>query len=269
MRKKYSIGFIGFGHMGAAIAQGAAKSDYLERREIAVYDHNIERAKKICKSEHFDFLENEKEIVENCNVVVLAVTPQQIDGALDALIGTKIDCLLSVVTGVSIAYLQERLGENTPIIRSMPNTPLLIGYGATALCRSANTSADDYDFVFKMFSSIGKTRTVPEEKMAEFVTVNGSTPAYFYYFVQCLIEDAVSRGIDEDTAKTLIIQTMVGAGNMLLNEPNKDIQEFIDAVCSKGGTTIEAITELQNSNLKEILHQASNKCANRAIEIGK
>ena len=150
----------------------------------------------------------------------------------------------------------------------MPNTPLQINEGATALCKSDNCKADEYDFVYKLFDSMGVTKTIPEDKMNEMVSVHGSTPAYLYYFIECLLKDIEDRGVDRSAARALIVQTFIGAAKLLQREPNRPIQEFIDEVCSKGGTTIEAVTELKNQDLEKIIHEANEKCINRAKELG-
>ena len=265
-KRRFTIGFIGLGHMGLAIARGAATKVYVERYEIAVYDPSV-RTAKLCQEESFTQLNSEKEVAENCHIVLLAVTPQHIEEVLDHLKGADIQCLLSIVTGVSIGHLQEKLGK-VPVIRAMPNTPLQIGEGATALCMSENCPADDYDFVFKLFSSMGLARTLKESQLTEAVALNGSTPAYFYYVVQCLMEDAVERGIDEEAARALIVQTMIGSGKLLQENRTKPLADMIDEVCTKGGTTIEAIQSLKDQNLKNVFHEADEKCIHRAEELG-
>lgn len=267
INRKYTLGIIGFGHMGTAIGRGAVRNDYIERYKIAVYDRS-EHAKKDATMEDFAFLSSIQELVENSHIVLLAVTPQQVEGVLDEIKDFDINTILSVVTGVSIAHLQERL-HNAAIIRAMPNTPLQIGEGATAMCMSENCKADDYDFVFQLFSSMGITRTVKENQMEDIVAVHGSTPAYVYYFIQCILKDAVERGIDEDTARALLVQTVIGSGRLLQDNASKSIDNFIDEVCSKGGTTIEAITSFRKAGLDKIIHEADEKCIQRAKELGK
>lgn len=266
-QKKYTLGIIGLGHMGSAIARGATAKEYIERYKIAVYDHS-DHAKKDCAIEGYTNFASLHELVKNSHIILIAVTPQQIESVLDKLKEETMDVVLSIVTGVSIHYLQERL-NGTPVIRAMPNTPLQIGEGSTALCMSDNCKADDYDFIFQLFSSMGVTRTIPEDKMNDIVTVHGSIPAYVYYFVQCILEDAKKRNIDEADARALLVQTFVGAAGLLESHPEKNIDEFIREVCSEGGATIEAIQVLKEKHLDEIIHAANEKCIQRAAELGK
>jgi pyrroline-5-carboxylate reductase len=136
------------------------------------------------------------------------------------------------------------------------------------MCKSEECRADEYDFVFQLFNSMGVTRTVPEAQINASVAVHGSTPAYVYYFAECLINDAVARGMDEEAARALIVQTIIGAGSLLQSDSRRPISSFIDEVCSKGGTTIEAIQSLKENGLADILHTASEKCIQRAEELG-
>ncbi len=265
--KDYHMGLIGCGHMGMAIARGAVRKEFLERWQIAVYDPDP-AVQKACEREGFKILESEQEVAGLSHIVLLAVTPQVVDVAIEHLKGAHIDCLLSIVTGVSMSYYEEKLGD-IPIIRAMPNTPLQINEGATALCKNEKCRADEYDFVFQLFNSMGVTKTIPEDKLDNIVAVSGSVPAYVYYFIQCLLKDAVNRGIDDRAARELIVQTFIGASELLKNDIRTPIDEYINEVCSKGGTTIEAITELKNRNIEDIIHDANQKCIDRAKEIGR
>lgn len=266
-KRKYRLGLIGLGKMGSAIARGAVVTDYLERYEVCVFDvrNDIDR---IANEESFALMKSAKEVAENSDVVLLAIRPQDIDEVFKELKDVKIECILSIVTGLSIKKIQEELND-VPVIRGMPNTPLQIKEGATALCMSENCCADDYDFVYKLFSSMGETRSIREDQMNEIITVHGSTPAYFYYFIELLMEDAKKRGIDEDVARALLVQTMIGSGKLLQQDRNKPIQDYIEEVCSKGGATYEAIEVMRNSNLFDIFHDASDACIKRAEELGK
>lgn len=265
--KKYKLGIIGLGHMGSAIARGAVRKEYIERFQVAVYDPS-EHAARDSAVEEFAYLSSPRELVQSCHIVLLAVTPQKLDEVLNSIKGESIDVLLSIVTGASISHLQSVLG-NVPVIRAMPNTPLQINEGATALCMSSNCLADDYDFVFQLFSSMGVTRTISEDKMNDIVAVHGSTPAYVYYFVDCILKDAVKRGIDEESARALLVQTVIGAGELLARSADKPLDDFIKEVATEGGTTIEAVNTLKAEKMDKIIHDANEKCIHRAKELGK
>ena len=196
-------------------------------------------------------------------VIVAKVTSH-----LEELKDASIHTLLSIVTGVSIQYLQSKL-NNVPVIRAMPNVPLQINEGATALCKSENCRADEYDYVFQMFNTMGVTRTIDESHMDEIVSVSGSVPAYVYYFIECLVKDAAARGLDELDMRDLVVQTFIGSAAMLKQNRRIPISDFIDEVCSKGGTTIEAIGEMKKQNIDEIIHTANEACIKRAHELGK
>lgn len=265
--KEYTIGFIGCGHMGMAIARGAAGAGYVKNDRIAVYDPSA-KIQDISRSEGFGVLENEKEVIRESEIVLLCVTPQIIDSVLANMQGEKIDTLVSIVTGVSIRYLQDRL-DGCPVIRLMPNTPLQVKAGASVICRSDNCCDEDYQFVISLFDSMGITKEIPEEQINIGVALHGSTPAYAYYFMQCLIKDAERRGVDSETARDLIVQTFKGACELLQANPDKPLDDFINEVCSKGGTTIEAVGELRSRGTEDIIRSANEKCIRRAAEIGR
>lgn len=265
--RKYILGVIGYGHMGSAISVGACRSEMIERYQVAVYDHSP-RTKESCTLERFSLLPSVKEVAENCHFLLLSVTPQILDSVLNELKDCDIECLVTVIAGVKMEAYTKVL-QKVPVIRAMPNMALSLAEGATALCKNEYCDADDYDFIYSLFNAMGVTRTISEEAMCDIIAVNGSTPAYFYYMVDCMVKDAMSRGIGEDDARALITQTMIGAGKLLQADANKPVEEFVDAVCTNGGTTIEAVRVLKKEErLMNLLHEASDACIERAKELG-
>lgn len=264
---QYPLGLIGCGHMGMAIIRGAVRKHCLEASQICVFDRKKE-VRQACRKEGFVPFDSLSEAAGNCHIVLLAVTPQAVDEVLTQLAG-KTECLLSIVTGISIGYIHKTLSENVPVVRVMPNTPLQLGCGASAICRSENCPPDKYSFILRLFEAVGVVREIPEEQMNEVITVSGSTPAYFYYFLQCLLDDAVSRGMDEKTARELLVQTMIGSGRLLEQKADRPVSELVDEVCSKGGTTIEAVSVLKKEGLGKILSKASDACLARAKELSR
>ena len=262
-----TLGFIGCGHMGFAIAKGIKDANFINKEDIYIFDPN-ESIQIKCKNEGFNVSNNLKDLCQNSNIVFLAVTPQIVDDVLKQIKEYKIDLLVSVVTGASISYMKKCL-NNTHIIRTMPNTPLQISYGATALSACNDTNKDELEYIKELFNILGIVLEVDEDKLDLFVGVHGSTPAYFYYFLECLLNDLINRGLNEKDARDFLVQTLIGSGMMLKEDKNKSVSEFVDAVCSKGGTTIQAITHFKENNLQQLVSDANEKCINRAKELSK
>lgn len=261
--KKYKLGFIGCGHMGFSIAQGIKNKEFLKASDICIYDTNPTAQEK-CKKEGFICVNDYHTLCENSEIVILAITPQISHTVIESIKEEKIDCILSIVTGLSISYLKS-IFQDSLIVRAMPNTPLQVGYGATAIASSDPTHPTS-KYIVDLFSSIGLAKEVDEEKFPLLVSVHGSTPAYFYYFTQCILEDLINRGFDETIAREFLVETLIGSGQLLKEEPNKPLSEFVDAVCSKGGTTIQAINHFKENGLAELVKDANEKCIERAKE---
>ena len=259
------LGILGLGHMGMAIAKGALT--ILPADAIAVYGHGEEKM-KTAASLGLCIAESGADLCQKAHMVIIAVRPQNIPDLLQELEDTAPECLLTVAAGIPIRRFTDVFGE-IPVIRAMPNTPLQYQSGATALCHNEACRADDFKMAMDLFSAMGCAYEITEDHMCDIIAVNGSTPAYFYYLIECLLEDAKRRGIDEHAARDLLIQTMIGSGIILKNNPDKPVGQFVDAVCSKGGTTIEAIQVLKDGRFEELIRRADDACIKRAEELGK
>ena len=265
--KEYKLGFIGCGHMGFAIAKGIKDKDLLASNNIYIYDINKDIQSK-CSNEGFIISEDLESLCTKSEIVLLATTPQHTEPILEEIKDYEVDNILSIVTGLSTSHIKEYL-PNTYVVRAMPNTPLQVGCGATVLCSSDNNHEDIYEYIKTLLGSIGLVEEIPEEQFPLLVSAHGSTPAYFYYFVECILEDLKERGMDEKVARRLLVETLIGSGELLKADEEKPLSEFVDAVCSKGGTTIQAITHFRENNLKDLVKDANDKCINRAKEFEK
>ena len=259
------LGILGMGHMGGAILRGALNS--LSPQDIGVFDP-FEAKQKEAQALGLSVYPSEAALCRDCHMVLVAVRPQDITSLLEKIADAKPECILTIAAGVPIRRFTEALGP-LPVVRAMPNTPLQLGNGAVALCHNELCPEEDYEFAKSLFSSLGAAADIDESHMCDIIAVNGSTPAYFYYYIECMLEDAVRRGIDEKDARTLLVETMIGSGLLLRNNPDKPISAFVDEVCSKGGTTIEAIDVFRASDFKEIVEKADSACIRRAEELGK
>lgn len=161
-------------------------------------------------------------------------------------------------------------GKNVRVARVMPNLPCSINFGMAALDLSDfEDNVDDCAFVQEIFNSVGNTLVVPEEKLNAVTGISGSGPAYVYMFIDGLIRAGVKQGLSEDEAKTLAVNTVVGGAEMVVHTEDKTIDEMIAAVCSKGGTTIQAVDSFQKDDMAGMIDRAVSACVKRAEELSE
>lgn len=273
-----SVGFIGAGNMGFAIIKGIHGSGlcgdvemYAASRRISLYafDPNNEMIKRLAEFGVKPCV-SEAELVEKCDYVFLAVKPQQLETVLDNAKAAFTDkkVIISICAGITAEYIQSKTVPEAKVVLVMPNTPLLLGEGASALSRNARVSEEEFDFVKSIFSSCGKTAVVPENKMKEIIAVNGSSPAFIYLFAKAFIEYAEKEGIDPSAAKELFAQSLVGSAKMI-TDSGYTIDELIKMVSSPGGTTLAGLDELYKENLTDVVNRACESCTRRAYELSK
>ena len=189
-----------------------------------------------------------------CDTVLLAVKPQNFDEILPVLAGCAGEkpLVVSIAAGVTFAKMEAALGADTAIIRVMPNTPLMLGEGATQLVKNAAATDAQLQQVRALFDTMGVTVVFDREEMLnEVIPFAGSAPAYIYAFADAMVQSAVQHGIAADDALTLFCQTMIGSAKMLLRR-DKTPAELIRAVCSPGGTTVEAMQVLEQRGLYDM-----------------
>lgn len=262
----YKLGILGVGNMGGNILDGILKSSLYNKEELAIYDINplvIEKytklGLKVCKSE--------VDLVDNVETLILAIKPQMLNTIKDIKFNNKNILIISVVAGKTVSDIKEIFGSDK-IIRVMPNTPSFINEGATAIARSKNVTDNDILKAKEIFSQVGVVEEIPDNLMNEIIPVNGSMPAYLYYFVKCFVDKAVRNGIEEATAKRLACQSIIGSAKMIL-ESGRDIDTLIKDVCSPKGATLEGLSVLKENNLEDIIDKASDATINRAYELSK
>ena len=264
MEKK--IGFIGAGNMATAIINGMLKAGIAPDR-LTVFDVDEEKC-RLMADKGLNIADNGSDVMRESYYTVLAVKPQQLPTVLRELstVCDESKVVVSIAAGISTEYLQKNLGVTCPCVRVMPNTPLLLGCGATALSKTDNVTQSDFDEVEEMFRNSGITAVISEDKMNAIISVNGSSPAYFYLFAKAMQEYAVEQGIDADTAMQLICATMKGSAEMLLKSGD-DAQTLIKKVSSPGGTTLKALDVFYQNKTEQTIKDAMHACTERAIEL--
>lgn len=263
---KYKLGILGLGKMGSSILFGIIRSNLYSKDEVLLYDVN-EEVKNDLKSKGFKFSCNEQELVENVDTLLIAIKPQMFYKLKELNYSNLSLTVVSIAAGKTIANLQEIFG-NQKFIRVMPNTPALISSGATAIARGENVDEETFSKVKQIFASIGVVEEIKENKMNEIIPINGSMPAYLYYFIQAFIEQGVKDGIDYEVAKKLACEAVIGSAKMIL-ETDKSIDQLIKDVCSPGGATLEGLYVFENEKFKETIYKASIACVNKAYDLSK
>lgn len=267
MKKKFKLGVIGCGFMASAIINGAIATNIVNASDIIVSDINENSLAKMSKI-GVNTTTCNNELVSSAEFVLFAVKPQSLNDVLFAIKDNECDKFISIMAGVKKDKIKQYF-PNSKVARCMPNTPCAIGSGAIGVDLNDYTEQSDKDFIFNLLSALASVVIVDEDKLNAVTGVSGSSPAYFYLFLKGIIEAGVKQGLAYDDAKVLATNTMIGAGKMVLSNNDKTLDQLIDAVCSKGGTTIEAIKVYNENKLSLITDKAIDACVKRASELEK
>lgn len=265
------IAFIGGGNMGRALVKGLVSSGY-PADLVTVADLGADKLEAIAADFGVRVTQSNAEAASWADSLVLAVKPQVMAEALGKLtqdIGSYGDkTIISLAAGVSVARLSGLMNGHSRIVRLMPNTPALIGEGATGAFASAGVSESEKQFVSGILNAVGKSVWVEKEEDINAVTAaSGSAPAYFFLLMQYMTEKAVEMGLSKEAASTLISQTALGSAKMVLANPDTPLETLRAQVTSKGGTTFAAITSFEQANLKKAVSDAMDACSARASEM--
>lgn len=259
-----SIGFIGTGNMATAIIKGIANANI----NVDMFGFDVDET-RVNAIEKIKFLPV-KNLVSQCNYIILSVKPQSFTEVLNSIKPhfNKDTVAISIAAGISATRINELLDTTAKIVRVMPNTPLMLGEGATALSRTDNVSDEEFAFVQQIFSCAGVCMSIDADKMNEIIPINGSSPAFIYEFARCFIQYGKSVQLDEKVCLDLFAQTLIGSAKML-TDSGCSIEELISMVSSKGGTTIAGLDSFAADNLEAVVGNACKACVARAYELEK
>ena len=269
MLEKKRIGLVGAGMMAEAIARGLMKAG-LDQANINASDPDDRRRDFFRKDLGIETAADNRSAARSADIIILAVKPHIVPETL-AEIGSMLkpnQLLISIAAGVKINSIQDKLPESIPVIRVMPNTPCLIGEGASAIAPGKYASSVHMEIADQVFSAIGKVVQVTEDKLDAVTGLSGSGPAYVYTFIEALADGGVSVGLPKATALLLAAQTVAGAARMVL-ETGEDPAKLRDHVMTPGGTTVAGMASLERSGFKSATIEAVTAAANRSAEMGK
>ncbi|MCC5856554.1 MAG: pyrroline-5-carboxylate reductase [Ectothiorhodospiraceae bacterium] len=264
------IAFIGGGNMASSLIGGLIADGYPMDR-IRVADPSPEQREALRQHFGIQVTGDNREAAHGASGVVLAVKPQvvrQVAENLGATVRDNHAVTISIAAGIRESDLSRWLGGGVAVVRTMPNTPALVGSGATALYANAHTSPEQRELAEALMRAVGLVQWLDDERLMDAVTaVSGSGPAYFFLLME-LIEDAGAKlGLPRDTARLLTLETALGAARMAL-ESDDDPQTLRRKVTSPGGTTEQAIRTLEDGDIRDLMERAIQAAAKRAQELG-
>ncbi|MFH0749094.1 MAG: pyrroline-5-carboxylate reductase [Candidatus Bathyarchaeota archaeon] len=261
------IGVIGIGNMGTALIAGLLKTGQISKEEVCASDISAQRRYQVSRTYGVKCFSDNRMVVTRSDILIIAVEPKHVKSVLEdireALTG---QLLISIAAGTPIEFLKQTLRKEIPIVRAMPNNPCLVGEGMTVITSTTEVTNEKLKVAEGIFSSVGKVLVLDEHFFNAVTGLSGSGPAYIYLVIEGLVEGGVKSGLPEDTALTLAVQTVVGAGKMVF-ETQINPSKLRQMVTTPGGTTVEGLKELERGNVKTFFSTAVEKAAQRSQEL--
>ncbi len=264
------LGFVGTGNMGSALIKSIVRSNFLPVDRISMFDVDRNKLEQLKNETGIDYMSTAAELVKWADMIVLAVKPNILKTVLEGL-KPEIDenkVIVSFAVGIPISFYEDILGEDKKIVRTMPNTPALVGEGMTLISQNKNVNELELAIVKKMFDCAGKSEYLSEKLMSEVTALTGSSPAYVFMFIEAMADAAVLSGIPRELSYKLAAQAVLGSAKMVL-ETGLHPGVLKDQVCSPGGTTIEAVSALEKNGFRYAVIDAMNECTKKARLIGE
>lgn len=259
------IGIIGCGNMGRAMLSALLKSSDISNDDIIVSTKRENSAEKIRNDFKVKTTLVNSEVAEKSNILFLAVKPHFFKEVIEE-IKDKINndtIIISIAAGITISQIEEWFGKDIKLVRTMPNTPALVGEGMSAICPNKNITADELNYVGKLYNSFGKYEILEEKDFHAFIALCGSSPAYVFMFIEAMADAGVKSGIPRAKAYKLVEQSVLGSAKLAL-ETGKHPGVLKDEVCSPSGTTIDAVIDLERNGLRSTVISAVEKCAEKS-----
>lgn len=271
------IGFIGGGQMAEAILSGMIKAGLCQAECIYVADIAEERLLYLKNKYGVNTFADDSQydegcikIADNCDIIVLAVKPQVSKNILENLqkaFWRKDQLVISIIGGLKLSFIESYIKE-TPVIRVIPNTPMLVNMGASGISLGRNAKGSDGDIALLIFNSLGIAYVVDEKLIDAVTSVSGTGPAYVYMFIEAMADGGVEMGLTRAMAQALAAQTVMGAAKMVL-ETGEHPGRLKDNVCSPGGATIAGVRALEKGGFRGIVMDAVEAGKVRMEEVGK
>ncbi|MFF2523898.1 pyrroline-5-carboxylate reductase [Streptomyces liangshanensis] len=261
-----TVAVLGTGKIGEALLSGMIRAGW-RPAHLLVTTRRPERAKELHDRYGVEAVTN-ADAAKRADTLILAVKPQDMGKLLDEL-GTHLTperLVISAAAGITTAFIEERLATGTPVVRVMPNTPVLVDEGMSVISAGSHALAEHLTHTEEIFGGVGKTLRVPESQQDAATALSGSGPAYFYFLVEAMTDAGILLGLPRAQAHDLIVQAAIGAAVMLRDSGEHPVK-LREAVTSPAGTTISAIRELENHGVRAALIAALEAARDRSREL--
>ncbi|QDY78350.1 pyrroline-5-carboxylate reductase [Streptomyces qinzhouensis] len=261
-----TVAVLGTGKIGEALLSGMIRGGWLPA-DLLVTTRRTDRAEELHARYGVEPVSN-AEAAKRADTLILAVKPQDMGKLLDELAPhlTPDRLVISAAAGIPTSFIEERLSSGTPVVRVMPNTPVLVDEGMSVLSAGRHASPENLAHTEEIFGSVGKTLRVPESQQDAATALSGSGPAYFYFLVEAMTDAGILLGLPRAQAHDLIVQAAIGAAVMLRDSGEHPVK-LREAVTSPAGTTISAIRELENHGVRAALIAALEAARDRSREL--
>lgn len=259
------LGFIGTGNMASAIMGGFIGKNIIPAEEIIGADLFAPGRERVKAQFGINVTDSNKEVVDNAEVIILSVKPQFYEDVINQIKGDikENQIVITIAPGKTLAWLAEKFGKDVKIVRTMPNTPAMVGEGMTAMCPNEHLTEEEVAYVKSLLESFSRVEIVAERLMDVVVSVSGSSPAYVFMMIEAMADAAVADGMPRPQAYKFAAQAVMGSAKMIL-ETGKHPGELKDMVCSPAGTTIEAVQVLEERGFRSAIIEAMRVCAEKS-----
>jgi pyrroline-5-carboxylate reductase len=259
------IGFIGCGNMAKAIIGGLVSSGIMRVENIYASNRSLPKLEEVKRKYEIQVTQDNTEVARQCDIVFLAVKPYQYASVIEEVkeFVHENAIIIMIAAGQTIEQNEQRFGKRMKMVRTMPNTPSLVGEGMTAVSTNDLVTTEEKQEVQAIFECFGKVEFIEEKLMDTASGVSGASPAYGYMFIEALADGAVLQGMPRKQAYTFAAQALLGAAKMVL-ETDLHPGELKDQVCSPGGATIEAVASLEESGFRSSVIKALNACVEKS-----
>ncbi len=265
----YRIGFIGVGNMASAMIGGMTSVGGVRWEDLRLFDIMSDKTSAFANNGAL-VCGSIKELYDSSDCVVLSVKPQNFPEILSELSKATLDgrrvLFITIAAGITSDTVSDSLGGGVPVVRALPNTPMLIGKGVSALCKNESVTDEEFELACGFFSASGEVIKIDESDMNRIICVTSSAPAYVFKFIKAICDGAAAQGLDANALKSSVCAMISGAAEML-SKSELSPEQLISMVCSKGGTTERAVAELDRYSFEDGIISAMQKCTDRADEL--